>query len=133
MLTRGRLFRTRPRTQTTLAPGAVDNGSGSVGVMVLAEQFARFEFENTIDFVLFGGEEQGLHGSREYVRLAQQVCVVFFICSVFCTDEMPLLTVQISVFFRSRELLPGRQPRPGQLRHHYGYDWLQQRVLRRHD
>lgn len=50
-----------------LAPGAVDNGSGSVGVMVLAEQMRNFTFEKTIDFILFGGEEQGLFGSQHYV------------------------------------------------------------------
>ena len=53
------------------APGAVDNGSGAVAVMLLAKIFARYSFNRTIDFVAFGAEEQGLHGSADYVRQAQ--------------------------------------------------------------
>jgi len=58
------------------APGAVDNGSGTVSVMVAAVALAKAVFERTIHFVLFSGEEQGLHGSREYVRDATSNNVV---------------------------------------------------------
>lgn len=58
------------------APGAVDNGSGTVSVMVAAIALAKATFERTIHFVLFSGEEQGLHGSREYVRDATSNNVV---------------------------------------------------------
>jgi hypothetical protein len=54
-----------------LAPGAVDNGSGTVGVMALAKIFSQFSFSRTIEYVAFGAEEQGLHGSAHYVALAQ--------------------------------------------------------------
>jgi len=49
------------------APGAVDNGSGTVNAMVLAQLFKDVEFERTIHFIGFGGEEQGIHGSQYYV------------------------------------------------------------------
>lgn len=58
------------------APGAVDNGSGTVSVMVAAVALAKAVFERTIHFCLFSGEEQGLHGSREYVRVATSNSVV---------------------------------------------------------
>ena len=50
------------------APGADDDGSGSAGVLeiarVLKEQVSVHDFV----FILFGGEEQGLLGSRHFVR-----------------------------------------------------------------
>jgi hypothetical protein len=49
------------------APGADDNGSGSAGLLAMASALAAFRFENDLTFVLFGGEEQGLHGSIQYV------------------------------------------------------------------
>ncbi|MCG8335465.1 MAG: M28 family peptidase [Proteobacteria bacterium] len=48
------------------SPGADDNGSGSVGVMMAAEMFADRSFERTTRFVWFTGEEQGLYGSKRY-------------------------------------------------------------------
>ena len=49
-----------------LAPGADDNASGSVGVMLAAEIMSRYRFERTLRFVFFTGEEQGLCGSEVY-------------------------------------------------------------------
>ena len=49
--------------------GADDNASGSTGVMVAAEILSQYEFERTIRYVFFTGEEQGLYGSREYADL----------------------------------------------------------------
>ena len=48
------------------APGADDNASGSVGVMLAAEIMGRYRFERTARFVFFTGEEQGLCGSAAY-------------------------------------------------------------------
>lgn len=56
-------------TPSTLAPGADDNGSGSVAVLTAAELLAPYTFEATIRFVLFSGEEQGLWGSLAYATL----------------------------------------------------------------
>ena len=53
-----------------VAPGADDNASGSVAVMVAAEILKNYTFERTIRFVLFTGEEQGLLGSERYAQAA---------------------------------------------------------------
>ena len=49
-----------------IAPGADDNASGSVGVLLAAELFDQYWFEKTIRFVFFTGEEQGLLGAQAY-------------------------------------------------------------------
>ncbi|MED5295858.1 MAG: M28 family metallopeptidase [Pseudomonadota bacterium] len=49
------------------APGADDKASGSAAVVLMAEVLAQRQFDDDISFVLFGGEEQGLHGSRQWV------------------------------------------------------------------
>lgn len=46
------------------APGADDNASGVAAVMELARVLSQHEFRKTIVFIAFGGEEQGLLGSR---------------------------------------------------------------------
>jgi Zn-dependent M28 family amino/carboxypeptidase len=50
------------------APGADDNGSGSAGVLEMARVFATETLQHDLRFILFGGEEQGLHGSIQYVQ-----------------------------------------------------------------
>ena len=54
-----------------LAPGADDNGSGSIAVLQAAEILAPYNFDATLRFVLFTGEEQGLLGSAAYAQLVQ--------------------------------------------------------------
>lgn len=49
-----------------LAPGADDNASGSVGVMMAAQILSQYDFQRTVRFVFFTGEEQGLRGSDRY-------------------------------------------------------------------
>ncbi|RSM58366.1 Zn-dependent exopeptidase M28 [Actinoplanes sp. ATCC 53533] len=49
------------------APGADDNASGAAGVLELARVFGAATAEHDLRLVLFGGEEQGLHGSRAHV------------------------------------------------------------------
>ncbi len=51
------------------APGADDNGSGSVGVLLAAQAMAAQTFGRTVRFVLFTGEEQGLLGAAAYAAL----------------------------------------------------------------
>lgn len=48
------------------APGADDNASGVVGVFTAADILSQYEFERTLRFVIFTGEEQGLCGSKAY-------------------------------------------------------------------
>jgi len=45
------------------APGACDDGSGSAAVMELARVMSQYEFDKTLVFATFAGEEQGLIGS----------------------------------------------------------------------
>jgi hypothetical protein len=49
------------------APGADDNGSGSAGVLEMARVLSGHSWRHDLRVILFGGEEQGLHGSRQYV------------------------------------------------------------------
>ncbi len=53
-----------------LATGAIDNGIGSFAVMDIARTFRALKIKpkRTIEFVMFMGEEEGLLGSRHYVR-----------------------------------------------------------------
>jgi photosystem II stability/assembly factor-like uncharacterized protein len=54
-----------------LAPGADDNGSGTVGVMEAARIFVGLPFRKTLKFCLWTGEEQGLLGSAAYASDAR--------------------------------------------------------------
>jgi len=51
-----------------VSPGAIDDGSGVAAVLAAAYVLSQFEFNRTIKFVAFSGEEVGLVGSRNYVR-----------------------------------------------------------------
>jgi hypothetical protein len=53
-----------------LAQGTTDNGTGTCVVLEAARMLVKSGIrpKRTIRFVLFTGEEQGLHGSREYVK-----------------------------------------------------------------
>jgi len=55
---------------TSRAPGADDNGSGSAGVLEIARILSEMQFERTIVFALWGGEEGGLIGSRAWAGMA---------------------------------------------------------------
>jgi hypothetical protein len=49
------------------APGADDNGSGSAGVLELGRLLSTRSWQHDVRLILFGGEEQGLFGSKQYV------------------------------------------------------------------
>lgn len=49
------------------APGADDNGSGSAGALAIARALAGHVGELDLRLILFGGEEEGLLGSLQYV------------------------------------------------------------------
>jgi hypothetical protein len=53
------------------APGVTDDGSGTACVMELARVLSHYEFEKTLVFVTFAGEEEGLLGSSLYAEKAQ--------------------------------------------------------------
>lgn len=52
------------------APGANDNASGTASVLEAAAILANYQFESTIVFIAFTGEEQGLYGSEHYAATA---------------------------------------------------------------
>lgn len=54
----------------TRSPGADDNTSATVGLLEMARVLAGHPLPATLEIAFFTGEEAGLLGSREYVRLA---------------------------------------------------------------
>lgn len=54
-----------------LAPGADDNGTGVATVFSAAEILSQYEFDFSIRYVCFSGEELGLYGSDAYAREAR--------------------------------------------------------------
>jgi len=49
-------------------PGADDNASGVAGVLEIARILSRYTFEDTLVFIAFDREEQGLWGSKAYAN-----------------------------------------------------------------
>jgi hypothetical protein len=83
------------------APGADDNGSGSVAVLVAARLLAPHDFAHTIRFVLFTGEEQGLRGSAAYAadcraRAENIRGVVNLDMIAYNSDEAPVIDLYAS-------------------------------------
>jgi hypothetical protein len=52
------------------APGADDNATGTMGVLAAARAMAPYPFQNTVVFIAFSGEEQGLVGSNAWASEA---------------------------------------------------------------
>ncbi len=50
------------------APGAEDNASGTAALLEMARVISEFQPKSKIVFVAFSGEEQGLFGSKAYVK-----------------------------------------------------------------
>jgi len=48
--------------------GAIDDGSGTVGVLAAAYVLSQYSFKRTMEFVAVSGEEIGLCGSHAYAR-----------------------------------------------------------------
>ncbi|MFO7676625.1 MAG: M20/M25/M40 family metallo-hydrolase [bacterium] len=56
------------QNRLTHAPGSDDNASGTTAVLEAARVFQDVEFENTVYFMAFAGEEQGLYGSDSFAE-----------------------------------------------------------------
>ena len=52
------------------APGCDDNGSGTAATMLAARILSQYQFEATVRFVAFAGEEQWMVGSEAYAHAA---------------------------------------------------------------
>jgi Zn-dependent M28 family amino/carboxypeptidase len=70
-----------------LAQGTTDNGTGTCVVLEAARLIAKSGIKprRTIRFCLFSGEEQGLHGSREYVKAHKDEMAKTSLCIVHDT------------------------------------------------
>ena len=55
------------------APGVTDDGSGIACVMELARIMSQYEFDKTLVFVAFAGEEEGLLGATLYAQRAKSL------------------------------------------------------------
>jgi hypothetical protein len=56
----------------TISPGVTDDGSGTAAVLELARVMSQYQFDKTVVFVAFAGEEIGLEGSKAYATIAKQ-------------------------------------------------------------
>ncbi|MFH1012927.1 MAG: M28 family metallopeptidase, partial [Thermoplasmatota archaeon] len=54
------------------SPGAIDDGSGVVAMMAIAQVLSSYSFDHTIKFIAFSGEEVGAHGSYAYAKKAYE-------------------------------------------------------------
>ncbi len=54
------------------APGANDDGSGTALVLECAQVLSNYEFNASIVFIAFAGEEQGLLGATAWAEMAKQ-------------------------------------------------------------
>jgi hypothetical protein len=52
--------------------GALDNGAGVAALLTIAKTLSEYEYEHTIRFIAFSGEEQGNLGSYRYVQECYQ-------------------------------------------------------------
>ena len=62
----------KPPPRRRSRPGVTDDGSGTAGVMELARVMSGYQFDKTIVFIAFAGEEVGLSGSQVYATQAKQ-------------------------------------------------------------
>ncbi|MDG6229673.1 MAG: M28 family metallopeptidase [Candidatus Thermoplasmatota archaeon] len=56
------------------SPGAIDDGSGVVAMMAIAQVLSSYSFDHTIKFIAFSGEEVGAYGSYAYAKKAYETC-----------------------------------------------------------
>jgi Peptidase family M28 len=54
------------------APGANDNASGVSSLLEISRIISKLDFESSLRFVFFSGEEQGLWGSTHYAQLIKE-------------------------------------------------------------
>jgi chitodextrinase len=89
-----------------LAPGADDNASGTTAVMIAADILSQFQWDCTVRFVAFTGEEQGLLGSKAYAlrsyNLGENIAGVLNLDMIaYNSDTYPIVDLH------ARSWLPG--------------------------
>jgi carboxypeptidase Q len=90
-----------------LGTGATDNGTGSMAVLEAARalQKSGLKPKRTIRFVLFTGEEQGLNGSREYVKRHKDELAKISGVLIHDTGTGKVLTVGLMGNYNVRETM----------------------------
>ncbi|NIT34879.1 MAG: M28 family peptidase, partial [candidate division Zixibacteria bacterium] len=72
------------------SPGAEDNASGTACAMAAARAFKSLPFKRTVRYIAFGGEEDGLLGSRayaEYCASKGEIIIAMLNADMVCYDE----------------------------------------------
>lgn len=90
-----------------LALGSTDNGTGTCVVLEAARILSRcgVQPKRTIRFVLFTGEEQGLHGSRHYVEQHKDEVDKMSACIVHDTGPGKVLGLGTGGYPKTKEIL----------------------------
>src|SRR6266436_4913642 len=90
-----------------LGTGATDNGTGSMAVLAAARALQKIGVKpkRTIRFVLFTGEEQGLVGSRAYVKAHQSELGKISGVLVHDTGTGKVLTIGLMGNYAARETI----------------------------
>jgi carboxypeptidase Q len=88
-----------------LGTGATDNGTGSMAVLAAARALQKLGVKpkRTIRFVLFTGEEQGLNGSKSYVKAHQNELAKISGVLVHDSGTGKVLTVGLMGNYAARE------------------------------
>jgi len=88
-----------------LGTGATDNGTGSMAVLAAARALQKVAVKpkRTIRFVLFTGEEQGLNGSRAYVKAHKDELLKISAVLVHDSGTGKVLTVGLMANYAARE------------------------------
>lgn len=90
-----------------LGTGATDNGTGSMAVLAAARALQKIGVKpkRTIRFVLFSGEEQGLNGSRAYVKAHKDELPKISAILVHDSGTGKVLTIGLMGNYAARETL----------------------------
>jgi carboxypeptidase Q len=90
-----------------LGTGATDNGTGSMAVLAAARALQKVGLKpkRTIRFVLFSGEEQGLNGSRAYVKAHKDELGKISGVLVHDTGTGKVLTIGLMANYAARETM----------------------------
>ncbi|WP_321476117.1 M20/M25/M40 family metallo-hydrolase [uncultured Paludibaculum sp.] len=67
-----RVFDAEATASAAIAPGVSDNGSGTALMLELARVMSQYEYDKTVVFIAFAGEEQGLLGAGGYAEAAEK-------------------------------------------------------------
>jgi Zn-dependent M28 family amino/carboxypeptidase len=90
-----------------LGTGATDNGTGSMAVLEASRALAKLKVKpkRTIRFVLFSGEEEGLIGSKEYVKAHKDELGKISGVLVHDTGTGRVLTIALHDNYQDRPIL----------------------------